>query len=145
MALFAVVKPITVHCRVLFTVYRAIQVEVSSCCVFVSSSVSVAEWLKSPPRYQQVDLEGLGSNPGAGKLDLGFQLSVNEYQLRLGLKSGSKIHFDHLEGVDEVDPKMARKINLFNFNFNSMPFRPTQLSILRSGGVHSINAIRLNY
>ena len=71
-------------------------------------SVSVAEWLRSPPLDQQVDLEGLGSNPGAGKLDSGFQLSVNEYQLRLGLKSGPKIHFDHLEGGDAVDPTMAR-------------------------------------
>jgi hypothetical protein len=25
-----------------------------------------------------------------------------------GLKSGPKIHFDHLEGGDEVDPTMAR-------------------------------------
>ena len=39
-------------------------------------SVSVTEWLRSPPLDQQVDLEGLGSNPGAVKLDSGFQLSV---------------------------------------------------------------------
>ena len=55
----------------------------------------MAEWLRSPPLDQQVDLEGPGSNPGAdkqvdqqvdleglgsipvaGKLDSGFQLSV---------------------------------------------------------------------
>jgi hypothetical protein len=59
----------------------------------------------SPPLDQQVDLEGLSSNPWAGKLDSGFQL------LRLGLK------FDHLEGGDEVDPTMARKIYLCDFNF----------------------------
>ena len=46
-------------------------------------------------------------------------MSVNEYQLRQGLKSGPKIHFDHLEGVDEVDPTMARKINMCNFNDGS--------------------------
>ena len=40
------------------------------------------------------------------------------WQVPLGLKSGPKIHFDHLEGVDEVDPTMARKINMCNFNFN---------------------------
>jgi len=34
------------------------------------------EWLRSPPLDHQVDLEGLGSIPGAGKLDSGFQLSV---------------------------------------------------------------------
>ena len=82
----------------------------------------MAEWLRSPPLDQQVDLEGLGSIPGAGKLDSGFQLSVKMStsfgQLRLGLKSGPKIHFHHLEGVDEVDPTMARKINICNFNFN---------------------------
>ena len=78
----------------------------------------MAEWLRSPPLDQQVDLEGLGSNPWAGKLDSGFQLSANKYQLWLGLKSGPKIHFDHLEGSGEVDPTMARKINLCNFNFN---------------------------
>ena len=27
-----------------------------------------------------------------------------------------KIHFDHLEGVGEVDPTMARKIKTCNFN-----------------------------
>ena len=32
--------------------------------------------------------------------------------------SGPKIHFDHLEGGDEVDPTMARKIYVCNFNFN---------------------------
>jgi len=42
----------------------------------LSVSVSVAEWFWSPPLDQQVDLEGLGSNPGAGKLDSGFQLPV---------------------------------------------------------------------
>ena len=36
--------------------------------------VSVAEWLRSPPLDQQVDLEGVGLNPGAGKLDSGFQI-----------------------------------------------------------------------
>ena len=40
------------------------------------SPVRVAEWLRSPPLDQQVDLEGLGSNPGTGKLDSSFQLSV---------------------------------------------------------------------
>ena len=64
----------------------------------------MAEWLGSPTLDQQVDLEGLGSNPGAGKLDSGFQLSVNEHQL-------------HLEGGDEVDLTMASKINLYNFRF----------------------------
>jgi len=39
-------------------------------------NVSVTELLRSPPLDQQVDLEGLGSIPGAGKLDSGFQLSV---------------------------------------------------------------------
>ena len=88
---------------------------------YSSLSVSVAEWLRSPPRDQLVDLEGLGSNPGADKLDSGFQLSEkNEYQLRLGLKSGPKIHFDHLEGGDEVGPTMVRKINLCNFNCNKV-------------------------
>ena len=35
-------------------------------------SVSVAEWLRSPPLDEQVDLEGLGSIPVADKLDSGF-------------------------------------------------------------------------
>ena len=48
----------------------------------------MAEWLRSPLPDQQVDLEGLGSNPGAGKLDAGFQLSENEFQLRMGLGPG---------------------------------------------------------
>jgi hypothetical protein len=40
------------------------------------SSVRLAEWLWSPPLDQQIDIEGLCSNPGAGKLDSGTQLSV---------------------------------------------------------------------
>ena len=62
----------------------------------------MAECLRSPPLDQQADLEGLGSIPGAGKLESGFQLSINEYQLQLELKSRPQIHFDHLEGGDEV-------------------------------------------
>ena len=30
----------------------------------------------------------------------------------MGLKFRPKIHFDHLEGGDEVDPTMERKINM---------------------------------
>jgi hypothetical protein len=71
----------------------------------------VAEWFRSPPLYQQVDLEGLGSNPGAGKLDSGYQLSVKG----VPTSAGPKIHFDHLEGGDAVDLTMARKISLCNF------------------------------
>ena len=68
----------------------------------------MVEWLRSPPLDQQVDIEDLGSYHGADKLDSGFQLSVNEYQRRLGLKSWPKTHFDHLKEGDEVDPTMAR-------------------------------------
>src|SRR5208282_4623130 len=40
-----------------------------------------------------------------------------EYEANQSIrKSGPKIHFDHLEGVDEVDPTMARKINMCNCN-----------------------------
>ena len=46
--------------------------------VNIKLTVSVVEWLRSPPLDQQVDLEGLGSNPGADKLDSGFQLSVKD-------------------------------------------------------------------
>jgi hypothetical protein len=38
--------------------------------------ISVAEWLRSPPLDQHVDIEDLGSNHGADKLESGFQLSV---------------------------------------------------------------------
>jgi len=70
-----------------------------------------------PPLDQLVDLEGLDSNAGSGKLNnAGFQLSLNEYQHRLDLKFGPKIHIDHLEGGDEFDTTMARKMNMCNFN-----------------------------
>jgi len=35
-------------------------------------------------------------------------VGINEYQLRLELKSGPTIHFDHLEGGDEIDPTISR-------------------------------------
>jgi len=51
-------------------------VYISICTNLSNLSVSVAEWFRSPPLDQQVDLEGLGSNPGTGKLDSSFQLPV---------------------------------------------------------------------
>ena len=56
--------------------------------LFMGLSASVAEWLRSPPRDQQVDLEGLGSNHGAsrparlklpivGKMSTSFGLGYN--------------------------------------------------------------------
>ena len=64
---------------------------------------------------QQVNLRGLGSNPGADKLDSGFQLSVKLVPALSGVNvhcPGLRFTLIHLEGGDEVDPTMARKINL---------------------------------
>jgi hypothetical protein len=60
----------------------------------------MTELSQSQPLDQQVNLESLGPNPDAEKLDS----DLNEYQLRLELESGYKIRFDHLEGGDDVDP-----------------------------------------
>ena len=43
----------------------------------------------------------------------------------MGLKSGPKIHFDQLEGVDEVEWTKARKINLCTFlKLKAEPIKP---------------------
>ena len=72
----------------------------------------MAEWLRSPPLDQQVYIEDLGSYHGADKLDSGFQLSVKLVPTSAGDKVRSKIHFDHLEEGDEVDPTMDATIKL---------------------------------
>ena len=84
----------------------------------------MAEWLRSPPLNQQIDIEDLGSYYGADKLETqASNCRKNQYQLQLGIKCGPKMHIDHLEKGDEVDPTMARKVIVCNFNFNSESFR----------------------
>ena len=84
----------------------------------------MAEWLRSSPLNQQVDIEDLGSYHGADKLETqASNCQKNQYQLQLGIKCGPSIHFDHPEESDEVDPTMARKLNVCNFNFNNESFR----------------------
>ena len=82
----------------------------------------MAEWLGSSPLDQQVDIDDLGSYHGHTSSTQDSNCRSNEYQLQLWIKSGPKIHFDHLEEGDEVDPTMTcknKKISVCYFNFNS--------------------------
>ena len=90
------------------------QFESLSC---MTSCKRVAEWLRSPPLNQQVDLEGLGSIAGHASLTQTSISRYNEYQLRLRLKYRPKIHIYHFDGGDEIDPTMACKISLCLFTF----------------------------
>ena len=70
----------------------------------------MAEWLRLSPLNQQVDIEDLGSYHGQTSSTQASNCRSNEYQLQLWIKCGPKIHFDHLEEGDVVDPTIARTI-----------------------------------